>query len=352
MKLELELRRQWLGEGKQVGVATVARVSGSAPRPVGSRFLMSSAGDLAGSVSGGCVENDVFVRLQGVLSSGEPELVGYGIADDEAFAVGLACGGRIQVYLEDQSESDVLDAVEALVEREGMGTFAVVVDGPELGSSAVLENGSLTIGKLPQSIFADVVADALVLGSRGESLTLDYGEHAVYLETVAPPPRLVIFGAVHIGQELAKLAHQLGYHVTVSDARSAFLTEERFPTAERLAPGWPDEVALELDPNTAVVVLSHDARFEDPLWPRLLRSPVAYIGAMGSSGTAQKRRERLLRDGFSVEEIDRVHGPVGLSIGAQAPAEVAVAIMAEIISVRRAGTPSLVGVARRLPGNE
>lgn len=350
MRTELALRRRWIEEGKQVGAATVARVSGSAPRPIGSRFLMSSAGDMAGSVSGGCVENDVFVRLQKVLQDGAPELVGYGIADDEAFAVGLACGGRIQVFLEDQTQSEVLDAVEGLIEREGLGTLAVVVGGPSLGASAVLENGDVRVGQLPAALVIDVLADAAALAERHESLTLEYGADEVYLETVSPPARLVIFGAVHIGQELAQVAHQLGYHVTVSDARPAFLTAERFPTAERLAPGWPEQVDIEFDRNTAVVVLSHDARFEDPLWPRLLSSPVPYIGAMGSSGTAAKRRQRLLDDGFSTEDIERIHGPVGLAIGAETPPEVAVAIMAEVVSVRRSPRPELRGTARRLPG--
>jgi len=351
VKTELAWRRRWIAEGKQVGAAIVARVSGSAPRPIGSRFMMTSAGDMEGSVSGGCVENDVFVRLESVLSNGRPELVGYGIADDEAFAVGLACGGRIQVYLEDQTISDVLDAIEDLIEREGLGTLAVVVGGPDVGSSAVLEDGQVMLGELPVAVIPDVLTDAAVLNERGESLTLEYGEHEVYLETVAPPNRLVIFGAVHIGQELAQVAHQLGYHVTVSDARPAFLTEERFPTADRLVPGWPDQVDIEFARNTAVVVLSHDARFEDPLWPSLLTSQAPYIGAMGSKGTADKRSQRLMNDGYSTDAVARIHGPIGLSIGADTPAEVAVAIMAEIVSVRRSPRPALRGIARRLPGN-
>jgi xanthine dehydrogenase accessory factor len=175
---------------------------------------------------------------------------------------------------------------------------------------------------------------------RERSLTLTYGSHEVYIESIVPRPHLVIFGAVHIAQELIPMSRQLGFHVTISDARSAFTTIERFPDADRLLIGWPDQIDLEFDRRTYVVVLSHDARFEDPLWPLVLPSPVAYIGAMGSSKTAARRRERLLADGFGPEQVDRIHGPIGINIGGETPAEIAVGILAEIIATRaRPGVP-------------
>ncbi|MGH8958804.1 MAG: XdhC family protein [Acidimicrobiia bacterium] len=349
---DLRRRRSWLGEGKKVGFATVTRVSGSAPRPVGSRFMTSSAGEMAGSVSGGCVENDVFLRLQKVLEDEHPELVGYGIADEDAFEVGLACGGRIQVFLEDQSTSPVLDAIEELIERGGDGSLVTMVGGPGLGQSALVVDGRVTEGTIPAGVEPSVISDASRLLDRGLNLTLEYGPHEAYVESIAPAPRMFIFGAVHIAQELVPMAKRLGYRVTVSDARPAFLTRDRFPDADQLLGGWPDQLDLAFDRRMAVVILSHDARFEDPLWPQLLGSEVAYIGAMGSSGTAQRRREKLLAAGFESRSIDRIHGPIGKAIGASTPAEIAVAILAEVIAATRRPDQELqlIGSARYLPG--
>ncbi|MEX0667964.1 MAG: XdhC family protein [Acidimicrobiia bacterium] len=236
--------------------------------------------------------------------------------------------------------TDCLAAVARLIEAEEFGSRATVVAGPAIGQSAVIQDDGLIAGGLPPEIIADVVADAASLLDRERSLTLTYSSNEVYIESLTPRPHLVIFGAVHIAQELIPMARQLGFHVTVSDARSAFTTPERFPDADRLLVGWPDQIDLEFDRRTYVVVLSHDARFEDPLWPLVLPAPVAYIGAMGSSKTAARRRERLLADGFASEQIDRIHGPIGLRIGADTPAEMAIAILAEILESRaRPGVP-------------
>jgi xanthine dehydrogenase accessory factor len=233
-----------------------------------------------------------------------------------------------------------LDAVARLIEAEEFGSRATEVAGPSVGQSAVIQDAQVITGGLPSAIIADVIADATALLDRERSSTLTYGPHEVYIESIVPRPHLVIFGAVHIAQELTPMARQLGFHVTVSDARSAFTTTERFPDADRLLVGWPDQVHLEFDRRTYVVVLSHDARFEDPLWPLVLPSPVAYIGAMGSSKTAARRRERLLSEGFGSEQVDRIHGPIGIDIGAETPAEIAVGILAEIVETRaRPGVP-------------
>lgn len=231
----------------------------------------------------------------------------------------------------------VIESVTRLVSAERLGAIATVVAGPGLGMKAVIDyDVGYVSGELPEAVAADVLVDAVALMEREQNRTLAYGESEVFIETVAPPPHLVIFGAVHTAQPLSSMARQLGFHVTVSDARAAFVSPERFPDADRLLVGWPDDFKdeLDIDRRTYVVLLSHDARFEDPVLPWVLDSPAKYIGAMGSRRTSAKRAEKLQSWGYSDEQIQRVHGPVGLDIGAETPAENAVSILAEMIQVR------------------
>ena len=229
---------------------------------------------------------------------------------------------------------DFLSAAEYLLGDNRLGARLTVVSDEQRGRSGIIdEAGELLAGELPPGV-PDLLADARQLMARERSETVAYDRLEVYIETIAPPPRLVVFGAVHIGQELTAIAHRLGYRVIVSDARPVFLTPERFPEADQLALGWPDQVEVPFDSRTFVAVLSHDSRFEEPLWPRLLPSPVAYIGAMGSRKTAARRTQRLLEAGFSSEQVGRIHGPIGIPIGAVTPGEMAVGILAEMTKAR------------------
>jgi xanthine dehydrogenase accessory factor len=231
----------------------------------------------------------------------------------------------------------VIEALNRLVAEERLGALATMVEGPEVGTKAVIDYDSgFVAGELPADVSDDVLADARALMDQEQNRTLEYGDRAVFIETVAPAPHLVVFGAVHIAQPLSTMAKQLGFHVTITDARGAFTTEERFPDADRVLVGWPDDLKddIDLDRRTYVVLLSHDARFEDPVLPWVLASPAKYIGAMGSRKTSARRVERLLGEGYSEADVARIHGPVGLDIGAESPAETAISILAEIVQVR------------------
>ncbi|MCE2528509.1 MAG: XdhC family protein [Acidimicrobiia bacterium] len=244
--------------------------------------------------------------------------------------------------------SVLLEAVRSLVEEERLGAVITVVEGPATGAKVVLDRADgLVAGTIPGEILDAVMADAASLMDREQSRTLGYGEHEVYIETVAPQPRLLIIGAVHIAQELCRIAHSLGFRVIVNDARPFFTTRERFPEAHQVIVGWPGEIAdqLDIDGRTYVVMLSHDARFEDPILPLVLPSDARYIGVMGSRRTHRRRVERLRKAGFPEDQVARIRGPVGLDIGAEQPGEVAISILAEMIQVRYgSGTgESLVG---------
>ncbi len=249
--------------------------------------------------------------------------------------------------------TEPLAAVRALVADERLGAVVTIVAGPDTGAKAVIDaETGYVAGGLPSDVAGDVLADAQELMAHEQNRTLEYGAREAFIETIPPQPRLLIFGAGHIAQSLARIAPELGFKVIVADARKAWATPERFPDVDELIVGWPDAVfeQVALDRRTYVVLLSHDARFEDPVLPAVRHAPVRYVGALSSRRTSADRAKRLRAAGWTDDEIARIHAPIGIDIGAEQPSEVAVSILAEIIRVRYgAGTGlSLRGVEGRI----
>ena len=325
---------QWKREGKGAAFATVVRVQGSAPRPEGSRLLVSSAEELEGSVSGGCVENDVALHALEVIESGEARVVTYGIADEDAFEVGLACGGTIQVFIEPAEPNEITKAMEQLALNERLGAQVMAVSGGNWKAVIDARQG-VVAGAIPEPLADDVMADTRRLMTDEQSRTLSYGGVDVFIDVVAPPAKLLIFGAGPFAEPLCSLGSRVGYEVTVIDPRATFAREDLFPDAHQVIVSWPEEV-LDTQPwdGSFVVVLNHNQRLEDPVIRRALAEPVAYLGVMGSRRTHADRLARLEAEGWSPEDLEQIHGPIGLDIGAETPAEVAVSILAEITRIR------------------
>ncbi|HKN64333.1 MAG TPA: XdhC/CoxI family protein [Gaiellaceae bacterium] len=302
---------RWRETGRRVALATVVATRKSAPRPVGSKLAVSDRGELAGSVSGGCVESDVVLAAQEVLGGGEPRLVTYGITDDMAFGVGLPCGGEIDVFVEELAEHDRAEVTLTVVAGEGVGER---LRDPELEQEA---------------------------RRRGRSHVLELEERTVFADVAAPPTRLFVYGAVDTAEALCRAGRLLGWRTIVADARASFATPERIPSADQLLVLWPDEAvaAVEPDLGTAVIVLTHDDKFDLPLIRAALASDAFYVGWLGSRRNQERRRGLLRDEGVTDDELDRICGPAGLDIGADTPAETAVSMLAEILAVRagRAG---------------
>ena len=341
----------WQAEGVRFGRAVVVRTFGSAPRPAGAVMLAAADGRLAGSVSGGCVEGAAFEQIEGARASNRALVIRYGISDEQAWDVGLACGGTIDVLVEPRVRSEVIAAARdagvcvaiPLPADAPPAEFGPVAPGLGEASPEVVlisADGLLT-GSLGSS-----AADALLRSAamtaldRGESGTVLIEGRQVFLEAYPIKPRLVVVGAVEVARFLVRFARELGYETIVVDGRATFATPSRFPDVDQLIVGWPDEVAdqIGLGPRDAVAVLTHDVKFDEPAIVEALRRNCRYVGAVGSRKTQGDRRERLREAGLTDAELDRLRGPVGLDLGGRAPAETALAIMAEIVAERRGGT--------------
>jgi xanthine dehydrogenase accessory factor len=310
MREVLEELNAWTNAGEEIAVATVVETWGSSPRPLGSKMLVTRSGKMAGSVSNGCIEGAVFEEAQKVLKNGEPKLAAFGVADEVAFEVGLACGGHIEVYVQPlqrvhQQLIDMLNRNEPATLRTNLAS----------GETELIEGA----------------ASSTELARRDGDL---------FVEPFRRPAHLVIVGAIHIAIPLHRLAKLMGYLVTVIDARKKFATKERFPEADELIVAWPDEAMKKatIDNSTYVVILTHDPKFDLPALRSVLRQGAGYIGAIGSRKTNQNRFDALRAEGFTEEQLSRVHGPIGLDLGGRGAEETALGILAEITAVRFGGS--------------
>ncbi|MCV9994297.1 XdhC family protein [Paeniglutamicibacter sp. ZC-3] len=335
-----------LDRGESFVLATVVQTSSSAPRETGTCMAIMGDGSVIGSVSGGCVESDIYIRAEEVLATGEPVLQKYGFTDDEAFTVGLTCGGTIHVYIERvrQQELDHLQAVAAAILRGEQVASVTVLRGATESSHMLVftdrHEGNIGSEDSVQGTLA-TVRQMLARGVCG-MVHLDADDkdgetgEMIFINSFVPPPRMIVFGTNDFAVALVRMGKVLGHHVTICDARGVFTTAERFPDADEIVVSWPNKYLEEthIDDRTILCVLTHDEKFDDPLLEVALRSPAAYVGAMGSRSTTDRRRERLVARGLNESELLRLNAPIGLDLGARTPEETAISILAEVISQR------------------
>jgi xanthine dehydrogenase accessory factor len=308
---------RWHADGRRAAIATVVERRGSAPRDPGASLALNDLGEIAGSVTGGCVEPSVIREAQDVLAGEPARLREYGIADDEAFEVGLACGGTVGILIAPLDLS-LVPALDEAVRADRAVALTMAAAGSGLGAQTLVEEPAGAV---------EALLDA------GESALADVGGETVFVHSLTPRPAMYVFGAIDHAAAVTRVGRLLGYRVTVCDARAAFVTPERFPDADELVVEWPDRFLerAPVDARTAICVLTHDEKFDVPALVAAVATPAVYIGAMGSKKTTEDREERLRAAGLDDAAIGRIHAPIGLAIGARSPEEVAVAIGAELV---------------------
>jgi xanthine dehydrogenase accessory factor len=351
----VETLEAWRAEGAEVGRAVVVRTFGSAPLPEGAVLIATADGRMAGSVSGGCVEGAAGEEIGRAQATGLSRVIRYGISDEQAWDVGLACGGIIDVLIEPAVSELVEDAARAAAAAGGRAVVTTLpADAPGAeagphrpgageapGSRLVVWGDGRLDGSLPDPLSeVELIRLARESLARGRSRTVELGGRSLFIEAFPPRPRLIVVGAAQIAVPLVSIAHMLGYETIVVDVRPAFTTRERFPDVDRLVLGWPDEVAdaIGMGTSDAVVVLSHDARQDEPAIVAALARGCWYVGAIGSRKRVASRRERLVDAGARPEDLDRLRSPIGLDLGGRTTTEIALAIMAEVVAARYGGT--------------
>jgi xanthine dehydrogenase accessory factor len=328
MRDVLPTLEKWVADGRRVVVATVVERQGSAPRDPGASMALNDLGEVAGSVTGGCVEPAVIREAHAILDGGPAKLLRYGIADDEALDVGLACGGTVAILVFELDPQVVAPIADAVADDRPIALLLPL--GAQIGEQRLVDEHPLL----------EVADSAVVQGADGET---------VFVESFAPRPRMYVFGAIDHASSLASVGKFLGYRVTVCDARSLFVTDERFPDADELVVDWPDRFleTAPVDARTAICVLTHDTKFDVPALKAALGTSAGYIGAMGSPRVREEREERLRELGVGDAELARIHAPIGLPIGGRRPEEVAVAIAAELIESQTVARETARGIAQK-----
>jgi xanthine dehydrogenase accessory factor len=354
----LETYEAWRSDGVDAGRAVVVRTFGSAPRPEGAVLLLATDGRIIGSVSGGCVEGAAAEAIERARRTGNSRVIRYGISDEQAWDVGLACGGTIDVLVQPAVPTGVVTAAAGSLGPTGRSVAAATplpadAPGPEFGAHQpgdgqpaeppilIGTGGDVLEGTTGNpATDADLAAAAARILEDGRSRTVEVAGRAYFVEAFPVRPRLVVIGAVEVARSLVRYARELGYEVVVVDGRASFATPERFPDVDRIEVAWPDEAfeTLEVGPNDAVAILSHDPKFDEPAIVEATRRGCRYVGAVGSRKTQADRRARLREAGLDDGDIARVRGPIGLDLGGRDPAETALAVMAEIVAARRGGS--------------
>ncbi len=333
---------RWLAVGESIALATVLQTWGSSPRQVGAKLALTASAQVSGSVSGGCVEGAVIETGFSVIKTDQPQLLHFGVANETAWEVGLACGGSIDVFVQ-RLDFTLYTAIHTALQSDRSSVIVTVIRGPIdlLGRSMIVNDAGEVNGTLGAEVDRDALEAASVVLRAGQSQRQALSDSVeLFFDVLAPAPEVIAVGGVHIAIALTQIAKVMGYRTTVVDPRGAFGTEARFPHVDRLIQAWPDEGLgqINLSGLSAVAVLTHDPKLDDPALKIALPSAAFYVGALGSPTTQAQRRVRLHAAGLSAELLDRLHSPIGLEIGSHTPEEIALSIMAQIVACRNQRT--------------
>ncbi len=331
----IEAINRWSEQGNDIAIATVTETWGSSPRGVGSQMVVNSDGEMVGSVSGGCVEGAVVEGCLETMQTGVPQHLEFGVADESAWEIGLSCGGRIKIFVR-LLNVEIFELWKKIWRQERKFLIATIVNdlGESKGSELIiLENGEIIAGSDCDDNLKHPLSEARAIALGKSQLVRTKSGTEIFLNYISPPQTLIIVGGVHIAISLVSFAKKLGFRTIVIDPRKAFANQIRFNHADKIYADWPSAVLSELkiSESTAVAVLSHDPKIDDPVLEIALRSSAFYVGALGSRKTQVSREKRLLEAGLKKEQVGRLHAPIGLNLGGHTPEQISLAIMAEIV---------------------